>query len=75
MTLIPNWRHVLRWAWSIRFNLLDATFTALFACTYLLLDDYSPTFIAAYVGISLSLSIGATVSRLIAQPKLHEHDQ
>jgi len=54
LDLLPDWRRVLRQAWSIRFSILATVFTA-----------------AEVVVPALAASIGATISRLLAQPEMH----
>ena len=69
--LLDDWRRVLRRAWSIRFSLLAAAFTAaevvvpLFG--YVLLDVMPR---GAFVLLAFAASIGATVARIVAQPEM-----
>lgn len=75
-SLLQNWRRVLRRAWSIRFSLLAAVFTATEVVVPLLgdaLQDVMQDVIPRGVFILLAFvaSIGATVARLVAQPEMH----
>ena len=75
-SLLENWRRVLRRAWSIRFSLLAAVFTAAEVVVPLLgdaLQDVMQDVIPRGVFILLAFvaSIGATVARLVAQPEMH----
>lgn len=70
--LLDDWRRVLRRAWSIRFSLLAAAFTAAEVVVPLfgdLLLDVMPR--GAFVLLAFAASIGATVARIVAQPEMH----
>ena len=71
--LLDNWRCVLRRAWSIRFSLLAAAFTAAEVVVPLFGDvllDVMPR--GAFVLLAFAASIGATVARVVAQPEMHQ---
>jgi hypothetical protein len=55
-------------AWSIRFSLLAAAFTAA-EVVVPLFGDVLPR--GAFVLLAFSASIGATVARIVAQPEMH----
>ena len=66
--LLPDWQNILRRAWSIRFSILATVFTTV--------EVLVPVFGEAlprgmFVLLALAASIGATVSRLLAQPGMH----
>ena len=70
--LLDDWRRVLRRAWSIRFSLLAAAFTAAEVVVPLFGDvllDVMPR--GAFVLLAFAASIGATVARIVAQPEMH----
>ena len=70
--LLDDWRCVLRRAWSIRFSLLAAAFTAAEVVVPLFGDvllDVMPR--GAFVLLAFAASIGATVARIVAQPEMH----
>ena len=70
--LLDDWRRVLRRAWSIRFSLLAAAFTAAEVIVPLFGDvllDVMPR--GALVLLAFAASIGATVARIVAQPEMH----
>lgn len=67
--LIQDWPCVLRRAWSIRLSLLAAAFTAA-EVVVPLFGDMLPR--GAFVLLAFSASIGATVSRIVAQPEMHQ---
>ena len=70
--LLTNWPRVLRQAWSIRFSLLAACFTAA-EVVLPLMGDVLPR--GLFVLLAFAASLGATVARLVAQPKMHEVGQ
>ena len=70
--LLDDWRRVLLRAWSIRFSLLAAAFTAAEVVVPLFGDvllDVMPR--GAFVLLAFAASIGATVARIVAQPEMH----
>ena len=71
--LLDDWRRVLRRAWSIRFSLLAAAFTAAEVVVPLFGDvllNVMPR--GAFVLLAFVASIGATVARIVAQPEMHQ---
>ncbi len=66
--LLDNWRCVLRRAWSIRFSLLAAAFTAA-EVVVPIFSDVLPR--GLFVLLAFAASIGATVARIVAQPEMH----
>lgn len=69
ISLLDNWRCVLRRAWSIRFSLLAAAFTAA-EVVVPLFGDVLPR--GVFVLLAFSASIGAAIARLVAQPEMHQ---
>jgi hypothetical protein len=72
ISLLDDWRRVLRRAWSIRFSLLAAAFTAAEVVVPLFGDvllDVMPR--GVFVLLAFAASIGATVARIVAQPEMH----
>ena len=67
-SLIDDWRKVARRAWSFRFSLLAAVFTAA-EVVVPLLGDTLPR--GLFVLLAFSASIGAAIARLLAQPEMH----
>ena len=68
LCLLENWRQVLRRAWSIRFSVLAAAFTAAEGVVPLF-GDVMPR--GLFVLLAFAASIGATVARIVAQPEMH----
>lgn len=66
MTLVSNWRTVLRNAWSVRFSLLATVFGSIdVALQYL--DGALPIPQRSFAGLMLLSSLLAGVSRVVAQ--------
>ena len=66
MQLVPDWRHVLRKAWSVRLILLAGLLTGIEVALPLLGDAYPiPTGIFAL--LSLIITMAAFVMRLVSQ--------
>ena len=68
LSLLVDWRNVLRRAWSIRFSLLAAGFSAA-EVVVPLFGDVLPR--GAFVLLAFTASISATVARIVAQPEMH----
>ena len=69
LCLLDDWRRVLRQAWSIRFSLLAAVFTAA-EVVVPLFGDVLPR--GVFVLLAFSASIGAAIARLVAQPEMRQ---
>jgi len=68
LRLLPDWRRILRQAWSIRFSMLAAVLTAAEVIVPLFGDSLPR---GLFVVLALAASIGAALARLIAQPEMH----
>jgi len=66
--LLEDWRRVARRAWSVRFSLLAAAFSAA-EVVVPLFGEVLPR--GLFVLLAFSASIGAVIARLLAQPELH----
>lgn len=66
--LLEDWQRVARRAWSVRFSLLAAAFTAA-EVVVPLFGEVLPQ--GLFVLLAFSASIGAAIARLVAQPELH----
>lgn len=71
MILVPQWRAVVRQAWSVRLALLSAALSAAeFALQYL------PPWIMIWIGpgrfaaLAFTVSMAAALARIVAQPSL-----
>jgi hypothetical protein len=67
--LAPNWRSILKHAWSIRFIAVVAMLTGLDAC-FPFLDGLLPIPRWAFAALTCLISTAAIASRLLYQPKL-----
>jgi hypothetical protein len=68
MALIPEWRAILRRAWSVRLIVLAVAFSAAEVAVPLILPGMVPPLV--FAGLSALASVGALVSRLILQKDL-----
>lgn len=66
MHLAPNWRAVLRRAWSIRLILIAGLLSGL-EVALPLVGDALPVAPGVFAGLSLLTTAGAFVARLVAQ--------
>lgn len=69
MALIPDWRRVLRMAWSVRLAALAGLLSAAEAVLPWFAGDMP---LAWFAVLSAVASIGAVVARLLAQPRMHQ---
>lgn len=69
MTLIDDWRKVLRKAWSMKLAVLAAMFSAAEVVLPFAGDVVPPRAMAA---LALVTALGAALTRILYQPKLHE---
>ena len=67
--LLPDWRNLLRRAWSIRLMALAFVFTATEVMLPFFSDDVPPRVFAVLSGVAVA---GAFVARLMAQQKADE---
>lgn len=65
--LLPDWRQVLRRAWSVRLSVVAAVFTAA-EVVVPIFSDVLPR--GLFVVLAFSASIGAAIARLVAQPEM-----
>lgn len=66
MRLVPNWREVLRYAWSIRLLILAGVLSGV-EVALPLLQDLLPIHRGLFAGLSALTVCGAFVARFIAQ--------
>ena len=66
MELIPEWRKVLRYGWSIRLILLAGLLSGLEVILPMCTDLIPPK---VFAGLSLIVTALAFIARIIAQPK------
>jgi len=68
LTLLPEWRCILRHAWSIRLTVLAGLFSAAEVILPLFVDVL-PRHL--FVVLAFVAIVGAAVARLVAQPEMH----
>lgn len=68
MKLIPDWRTLWHRLWSVRLSLLAALLSAIEVGVQTWLEGRPPLLM---IGVMV-MSLGASVARIVAQPKLHE---
>ena len=69
MALYPEWKLLLRKAWSIRFAVLTGLLAGVEVILPLFADQFPRGIFAA---LSIATSIAAIVSRVVLQKELHE---
>lgn len=67
MSLYPNWRDILRKAWSVRLIALACLLTGAEAIALVLGVDWLPGNEVVRAGVLFGLSAGALVARIVAQ--------
>jgi hypothetical protein len=71
MTLIPNWRDVMKHAWSVRFIILAVVLSALDALLPFVGLPIAPGPLAALSAVS---GVMAGIARIVAQRRVSEPD-
>ncbi|PSJ60735.1 hypothetical protein [Pseudaminobacter soli (ex Li et al. 2025)] len=69
MRLAPNWRAVLRHAWSVRLIALAALLSGL-EVALPFLDGFLPIPTGVFAGLSALTTAAAFIARLVAQSKI-----
>ena len=64
MTLIPNWREVLKWAWSIRLAALAAVLSGVEIALPIFAESFPS---GIFAGLSFLATVGAFIARFVAQ--------
>ena len=69
MKLLPEWKRIARKAWSFRLTVLAAALAgAEMALPYV--SDLFPS--RVFLALSMAVTIGAAISRIVAQPKMRD---
>lgn len=69
--LVPDWRRIVRRAWSIRLAILSALFSGAEVIVPIFADTMPRRWFAA---LSFVAVVGAAFARIIAQPEMHTDD-
>lgn len=70
LTPLPEWRKLLRRAWSVRLMLISAALSAAEVTMQLLAPQMGGGFAIA-AGL---VAMAATIARVMVQPKMHQED-
>lgn len=73
MSLVANWRRVLKRAWSVWLITLSLVLSAAEVGISVFSDD-PPIPRATFAALAMAVTIAAAVARIIAQPELHGDD-
>lgn len=73
MTVVDDWRAVLRKAWSIKFNAAAALFGAAEVAVAIWKPDGMPN--GVFAGCAATITIFANIARLMARKELHGNDK
>lgn len=68
--LIDNWQEILKKAWSVKFNIAATLFGAAEVVVAMVQPASIPH--GVFAGIAALISIGANVSRIMAQRELND---
>jgi len=69
MKLLPDWKRVLRRAWSVKFSLLATALTGAAAALPVFMDQVPPTW---FLLLCTFVPLAAAVARLVDQPRMHD---
>lgn len=72
MNLLPDWKRLLRKAWSIRLLVLSGLLSGCEVVLPLFVDTLPRNLFA---GLSMLAAIGAGVARVVAQPKMERRSK
>lgn len=67
LTLIPDWRRILRRAWSVRLAIIAGLFSGAEVVLPLFVESLPR---GAFAGLALLFSVGGIVARTVAQPRM-----
>lgn len=71
MRLLPEWRLLVKGAWSIRLVVLSTVFSGIEVILPLFVDSIPRN---SFAVLSMLAAIGAGVARVIAQPRMGNRD-
>lgn len=69
MKLLPNWRAILRHAWSIRLILLAALLSGL-EVALAIVGPFVPVRPGIFAAVSMLVTMGALIARFVAQSQI-----
>ena len=69
MKLVDDWKRITRKAWSFRLTVLAAGLAGAEMALPYVSDLFPPRL---FLALSMSVTVGAAISRIVAQPKMHD---
>lgn len=69
MELLPDWKNIVRKAWSIRLAIVAALFSGAEVVLPLFVDVLPRNLFAS---LSFIAVVGAAVARVVSQPRMHQ---
>ena len=69
MMLLPDWKNIVRKAWSVRLGALAALLSGIEVVLPLFADAFPRNLFA---GLSFVAVVGAMVARIVVQPKMRD---
>jgi hypothetical protein len=69
MDLLPEWKRVVRRAWSVRLSIIAAILSGVEVVLPLFVDAMPRNLFAS---LSFLAIVGATLARVVAQPRMHK---
>lgn len=67
MKLVPEWRHIIKRAWSIRLMLIAALLDGFNACWFAFGDTVPHGY---FLAVGMLASMAAVVARVVHQPRM-----
>ncbi len=69
MKLVDDWKRITQKAWSFRLTVLAAGLAGAEMALPYLSDLFPPRL---FLALSMAVTIGAAIARIVAQPKMHD---
>lgn len=69
MKLVDDWKRITRKAWSFRLTVLAAGLAGAEMALPYVSDLFPPR---VFLALSMAVTVGAAISRIVAQPKMHD---
>jgi hypothetical protein len=66
--LLPDWKRILKKAWSIRLNILAGILSSFEVILPVFVDSFPR---GMFAGLSIVVITGSTIARVIAQKEMH----
>lgn len=69
MNLVQDWKRIMRKAWSFRLTVLASGLAGAEMALPYVSDLFPPRL---FLALSMAVTIGAAIARIVAQPKMHD---